>query len=379
MGVTDAESAREELLAAYASIAASRYRDLAPDRPLVGIVGAAVPREIFHGFGAIPVHIAGLEGSRDTVAEFMEESAPWHWQGIAEGLLRGRYRNFAAVVLDRSHQHFYYYLKEMQRQGAGRSFPPLFLLDWIQSADKQHSRYHEAQVRAFASSLERVTGTPYDPGLTTRAVHEYNQMRAMLRAFQAMRSSADLAGSEAYRLMAASQAMHPARHRELLAAVMRADLTARAGSPRGLLVSSESMMGLHLHEAVAAAGGVVVAEDDWWGARCAHQDAPTTGSIADLCAFYASLGAGEFVAPMTKRTAWYRDAAHFKGIDFAVLHHSINDEHAGWDTPVIAEDLARLGIPSVRVEGDLQTTAGRTQVAAAIGRTIAGRAGTARY
>ena len=377
MGVIAAKSAVEELMAAYASVAASRYRDLAPDRPLVGIVGG-VPREVLHGFGASPVHLAGLERSRENVAEFMEESAPWHWQGISEGMLRGHYRDFAAVVLDRSHQHFYYYLKEMQRQGAGRAFPPVFLLDWIQSADKDHSRYHDAQVHAFTSNLERVTGTPYDPELTALAVHDYNQMRATLRSFQAFRPSANLPGSLAYQLMAAAQVMRPARHRELLAAVMRADMTAGADSPRALLVSSESMMALHLHEAVAAAGGVVVAEDDWWGTRGAHQDAPRTGSIADLCTYYASLGIGEFVAPMTKRTAWYREAAHFKRIDFAVLHHAIDDEHAGWDYPVIVDDLARLGIPSVCVEGDLQTSAGRAQVAAAIGRTIAGRTGTAR-
>ena len=378
MGVIAAKAAFDELLAAYESIAASRYRDLASDRPLVGIVGGAVPREVFHGFGATPVHIAGLERSRENVAEFMEESAPWHWQGIAEGMLRGDYKELAAIVLDRSHQHFYYYLKEMQRQGAGRAFPPVFLLDWIQSADKEHSRYHDVQVRAFVFNLERVTGQPYAPERTALAVHDYNQMRATLRSFQSFRSSANLSGVVAYQLMAASQAMRPARHRELLAAVMRTDLTTGAGAPRALLVSSESMMALHLHEAVTAAGGVVVAEDDWWGTRSAHQDAPTTGSIADLCAFYAFLGIGEFVAPMTKRTAWYRDAAHFTGIDFAVLHHSINDEHAGWDYPFIIEDLARLGIPSVCVEGDLQTSAGRAQVAAAIGRTIDGRTGTAK-
>lgn len=377
MSVISAESALDALLAAYESVAASRYRDLASDRPLVGIVGGAVPREIFHGFGATPVHIAGLEESREYVAEFMEEATPWHWQGIAEGMLRGHYRDFAAIVLDRSHQHFYYYLKEMQRQGAGRAFPPVFLLDWIQSSDKDHPRYHDAQVRAFASSLERVTGQPYVPERSALAVHEYNLTRATLRSFQSFRSSANLSGTVAYQLMAASQAMPPARHRELLAAVMRTDMTTCAGAPRVLLVSSESMMALHLHEAVAAAGGSVVAEDDWWGTRSAHQDAPATGSIADLCAFYASLGIGEFVTPMTKRTAWCRDAAHFKGIDFAVLHHSINDEHAGWDYPVIVEDLARLGLSSVCVEGDLQTSAGRAQVVAAIRRSIDGRSGTA--
>lgn len=377
MGVISADTALDALLAAYASIAASRHRDLASDQPLVGIVGGAVPREIFHGFGATPVHIAGLAGARENVAEFMEESAPWHWQGIAEGMLRGEYRELAAIVLDRSHQHFYYYFKEMQRQGAGRAFPPVFLLDWIQSSDKAHSRYHDQQVRAFASNLERVTGQPYEPELTALAVRDYNQMRATLRAFQSFRSGANLSGTVAYQLMAASQAMRPARHRELLAAVMRGHVTTGTSSPRALLVSSESMMALHLHEAVAAAGGIVVAEDDWWGTRGAHRDAPATGSIADLCTFYAALGIGEFVAPMTKRTAWYRDAAHFTGIDFAVLHHSTNDEHAGWDHPVIIEELARLGIPSVCVEGDLQTGAGRAPVEAAIRHYIVSRAGAA--
>lgn len=378
MDLISAESALDALLAAYESIAASRYRDLAPDQPLVGIVGGAVPREVFHGFGVTPVHLAGLERSRENVAEFMEESAPWHWQGIAEGMLRGHYRDFAAVVLDRSHQHFYYYLKEMQRQGAGRAFPPVLILDWIQSSDQDHSRYHSAQVRAFASALERISGQPYDPELTTIAVHECNRMRATLRAFQAFRCSANLPASVAYRLMAASHAMRPARHRELLTAVMRTGVAAGAGAPRALLVSSDSMMSLHLHEAAAAAGAVVVAEDDWWGARSAHRDAPTTGSIADLCTFQASLGIGEFVAPMTKRTAWYRDAAHFKGVDFAVLHHSSNDQHAGWDTPAIIEALARHAIPSVCIEGELQTSAGRTQVAATIRRTIDSRPGTGR-
>ena len=378
MGVISARSALEELLAAYDSIAACRYGDLAPGQPLVGIVGAGVPREIFHGFGLTPVHIAGLERSRENVAEFMEESAPWHWQGIAEGLLRGHYREFAAVVLDRSHQHFYYYLKEMQRQGAGRAFPPILILDWLQSPDKDHSRYHAVQVRAFASCLERITGRAYSSELAVLAVDEYNRMRATLRAFQAFRSGANLPGSVAYRLMAASHVMSPARHRELLAAVMRGGVTAGAAVPRVLLVSSGSMMSLQLHEAVADAGAVVVAEDDGWGARSAHRDAPGTGSIAEMCSFYASLGIGEFVAPMTKRTEWTRDAAQFKDIDFAVLHHSVDDEHAGWDYPAIIENLAGFGIPAVCVEAHLHAGDGRAQVAAMVRRHIESQTGAGR-
>ena len=123
---------------------------------------------------------------------------------------------------------------------------------------------------------------------------------------------------------------------------------------------------------------MVVAEDDWWGARSAHRDAPATGSIAEMCAFYASLGIGEFVAPMTKRTEWYRDAAPFKDIDFAVLHHSRDDEHAGWDYPVIMENLAGFGIPGVCVEADLHAGNGRAHVSAVVRRQIESRTGAAK-
>src|ERR1043166_621991 len=367
MGVVSEKLPLDELLAAYESIALSQYRDLASGQRLVGIVGGAVPREVFHGFGLTPVHIAGLENTREIVLEFMGEEGPWNWESIGEGMLRGHYSEFAALILDRSHQHFYYYLKEMQRLRPGPSFPPVLLLDWLLSADKDHSRYNNEQARAFASRLERITGQPYAPELTARAVGEYNQMRATLRAFQALRPRADLSGSVAYKVMAVSHVMSPTRYRELLAAVMRAGLNGDVGALRALLVSSHSMMSQLLHDVVAAAGGNVVAEDDWWGSRSVHRDAPETGSIVDLCAFYASLGIGEFVAPMTKRTAWFRNAAALKGIDFAVLHHSTNDEHAGWDYPVIMEDLAKLGIPSVCVEADLETTAGREQATAVIG------------
>lgn len=362
--------AAQELLAAYGAIASSKYQKVAGDKPLIGLVGVGVPREVIHGFAATPVQLAGLEETRTGVAEFMEEFTPWHWQGIGEGMLRGNYRDFAAVVLDRSHQHFYYYLKEMQRHAAGRAFPPVLLLDWIQAADKDHSIYQEAQVASFTSSLERITGRTYAPALAQMAAREYNEMRVTLRAFQASRSKSTLSGSEAYKLMAASHAMSPARYRKLLAAVMDCESATRtsSASPRILLVSSHSMISLKLHEAVEAAGCRVVAESDWWGTRCAHDDVPLTGDISDMCTFYACLGIGEFVAPMAKRIEWYHNLANFKGVDFAVLHHSSNDEYAGWDYPFIIQALARMGIVGVAVEGDIETAAGRQRVTVAVGQ-----------
>lgn len=373
MTVLSAVAAVDELLAAYDAIAAAQYRKVAVGQPLVGIVGGAVPREIVHGFGASPVHIAGLEDTRTLIAEFMEEFAPWHWQGIGEGMLQGSYSDFAALVLDRSHQHFYYYLKEMQRLGAGRGFPRVLLLDWIQASDKDHSAYNEAQAIAFASSLERATGQTYAPERTAMAAREYNGLRDTLRDFQSFRTKSALSGSVAYRLMAVSQVMQAARYRELLTAVMRGSEGAGGDVPRVLLVSSQSMMSLRLHQAVEAAGCVVVAEDDWWGTRCAHDDAPVSGSISRLCAFYASLGIGEFAAPMTKRCEWYRNPANFHDVDFAVLHHSDNDEHAGWDYPLILEELARIGIPGLCIGGNCDAIAGSEQVRDAVAKH-AGRA-----
>jgi benzoyl-CoA reductase/2-hydroxyglutaryl-CoA dehydratase subunit BcrC/BadD/HgdB len=336
---------------------------------VVGRVGNTVPSEFILASGRFPLLIAADLGQPTPTAEiYMEPVIPPETKSLFEIALSGEFESFDLLVLSRPYAHLYYYLKEVYRLGRAPKVPPLAMFDLMQSQREAVRSYNSGRARALLEQLERLerlAGAAIRDEQLGAAISLTNRARAMQRQLLECRWRAELTGVDAMQALGAGYFMPSDAYAETLAAYL-AQLQpgpSLQGRPRLLILPSEPLSHLHLHETLEAAGALVVAEDDWWGSRAPGADVSTTGSTVDaiLAKYWLDTSTAN-VYPADAREQWFMEHAARDDVDGVVFYLPPSDHQLGWDYPRLKAHPDSTGKLSLLVRHDAATPDGRDAI-----------------
>ncbi len=237
---------------------------------VVGRVGPTVPSELILAIGRLPLLVAAEPSVPTPTAEiYMESVIPPETKALFELAVGGAIEHFELLVVSRPYTQLYYYLKEVYRLGRAPDLPPLHMYDLMQSRRDAVRAYNWSQTRAMFGRLERLAGQSIAEDALRTAVSVTNRVRGLQRAFLERRWRSEVSGVEALQVIGAGYFMPPDVYAGVLERYLlepRTDAVV-VGRPRLLVLPSEPLSHLRLHQALEGAGAVVVAEDDGWGSR----------------------------------------------------------------------------------------------------------------
>jgi benzoyl-CoA reductase/2-hydroxyglutaryl-CoA dehydratase subunit BcrC/BadD/HgdB len=320
---------------------------------VVGLIGNTIPRELVLAAGMFPVLISATFGQPTPTADrYMEDVIPPETKLLFEVAASGELEFMDLLVVSRPYAHLYYYLKEVYRLGRAPDLPPLHIFDLIHAQRDVFRAYNLRELAAFAERLERLSGCELTEPRLRAAIETTNRVRALQRELLQRRWLGMLSGIDALQVLGAGYFMAPERYAETLQAYL-STLQASpelAQKPRLVVVSSEPLSDLRVHEALESAGGLVVAEDDWWGARAPGShiatDVPPRQAVFEK---YWRDTATSDVTPGTAREAWFRTHAIRDDVDGVVFHLPASDRQLGWDYPRLKAFLDKHQKPSIRL------------------------------
>jgi benzoyl-CoA reductase/2-hydroxyglutaryl-CoA dehydratase subunit BcrC/BadD/HgdB len=338
-----------------AAIATARSRG---DGPVVGVVGADVPRELVTALGGVAVRLHGRpEADRARGDEILGTGVdPWARALLAD-LLAGRWHGLQALVVGRdceaSHRLFLA-LRELRRTGDGGALPPVLLCDVLHLPHRSTTRYVtgrlvELATRLATSTAGRPLTSPTSPDTRLdEAIAAHDAVRVALRRLtdHHRRGTVRLRGSEALAVHAAVQALPCDDAARLLA---RADAECAAREPvagRRIHLTGSSHDEPGVYAAIEAAGAVVVSEDHDWGDLQAER-LVGAGGVPALAEHYQGRG------PTAQRSSPAARAAHLRAVlertrpDAVVAYLRRHDDAPAWDVPAQREVCAALGVPLV--------------------------------
>ena len=277
-------TAVETLAAHYQDRLAAAREARNHDVGVVGRIGNTVPTELVLACGWVPVLVAAEMGTPTPTADlYMEPVIAPETRSLFELGVNGSYQDFELLILSRPYTHLYYYLKEVFRQGKARRLPRLWMYDLMQSQRDAVRAYNWHRTVALRERLEALAGVELTDARLRAAIWLSDRVRALQRDLLERRWRGELAGVDALRAIGAGYFMPPDEYAQALTQYL-AELSPNAGlqgRPRLLVVPSEPLSYVHLHQALEDAGGLVIAEDDWWGSRAPGADVPRTGSALE--------------------------------------------------------------------------------------------------
>lgn len=329
---------------------------------VVGITGPTVPVELALAVSLFPVRISPVAGQATPTADhYMDSVIAPDTKSLFESAIRGDFEFLDLLVLARSDDKLFYYLKEMLRLGRARSMPPLHMFDLMGSQREAVRPYNEQHFDWMIRALERVSGRAVTDAALHAAIELTNHSRALQRQLQEWRWQGQVPGSEALMLVGAGFQMHPAAYAESLRSHMQ-ELAKAAPrpveAPRLLVITSEPLSHLSLHRYIEQAGGWVVAEDDHWGSRAPGMDPPTdVGPREALFRKYWLDTAHAGVHPREAREAWFMQAIQRAEVDGVVFYVPPGDRQFGWDYPRLAKRVSEAGKQSVLLRKDARVDA----------------------
>jgi len=324
---------------------------------IVGLTGPTAPVELVLAAGLFPVRISPSTREVTELADrYMDAVISPDTKSLFESAMNGDFEFLQLLVLTRSEDKLYYYLKEMLRLGKGAKFPPLHMLDLMGSRREAVRSYNLQNLDWLLDSLQRASGHEITDSAIHSAIEQTNRCRALQRQLLALRWSRQLPGSDALIAIGAGFYMHPQSYADALQSYL-ADLAATrapaSSGPRVLVLTSEPLTHLTLHRRIEAAGAVVIAEDDEWGARAPGSDPPLAGSAREsLFQKYWLDVAHPGVYPPQARESWLSaqlGAADLQGVIFYVPP---SDRQFGWDYPRLAAQVKAAGKQSVLLRQD---------------------------
>jgi benzoyl-CoA reductase/2-hydroxyglutaryl-CoA dehydratase subunit BcrC/BadD/HgdB len=343
----------------------------------VGIIGNTVPRELVMAAGCCPVLLTPEPGRPTPAADaYMESIIPPETRALAELALTGAFEFIDLLVLSRPYSQLYYYLKELYRLGRATSLPPLHMVDLMQSQREAVRAYNWSRIQDFVAHLEHQFGIELTDSRLRLAITLTNQVRALQRQLLDLRWTGAVRGTDALQALGAGYLMPVEPYIVALAAYidgLQAE-PSLAGRARLLLVPSEPLAYLHLHQTLEDAGALVIAEDDWWGSRAPESDVPLTGSALEgLFLKYWLDTPTASVNPSEKREAWLTTHALRDEVDCVVFHLPPSDHQLGWDYPRLKAWLEAHDKPSLLIRHDATTADGQTSISEQIRAWLATR------
>jgi benzoyl-CoA reductase/2-hydroxyglutaryl-CoA dehydratase subunit BcrC/BadD/HgdB len=330
------------------------------------MVGNTVPSEIILASGQLPVPIAAEMGAPTPIADtYMEPVIPPETRSLFDIAVNGQFESFDLLVLSRPYAHLYYYLKEVFRLGRAPKLPPLYMYDLMQSQREAVRAYNWGQTRALLERIERVTSAPITDAQLRAATALTNRVRSLQRELLARRWRTELSGVAALQVIGAGYFMPAEHYAETLAtflAELRPDPQLDHRS-KLLVLPSEPLSHVHLHQALEAAGALVVAEDDAWGARAPGADIPLTGSALEgiFLKYWLDTPTAN-VYPGEAREAWFRSNAQRDAVDGVVFYLPPSDHQLGWDYPRLKAFVEAQGKPTLLIREDAAQPAGRAAI-----------------
>ncbi|MEO6340950.1 MAG: 2-hydroxyacyl-CoA dehydratase family protein [Caulobacteraceae bacterium] len=324
---------------------------------VVGLVGVTIPVELVLATGRLPVLITPNMGAPTPTADiYIEPVVPPETRALFEDALAGTFEFLDLLVLSRTDDKLYYYLKEMVRLGRAPKAPRLHMFDLMPSQREAVRKYNRDNFDDLIAELERVTGREITDAALREAITLTNRRRALQRRLMEVRSASRVAGSDAMQAIGAGYFMPPAAYADALEAYLGeldAGPSPAAQSPRLLVATSEPLSYLDLHTRIEAAGGFIVAEDDSWGARAPGGDIPLDRAPREAVfnKYWQDTAHGG-VYPAEAREAWFKAQAARDDVDGVVFYVPPSDHQFGWDYPRLAAHVAGLGKPSVLLRQD---------------------------
>lgn len=329
--------------------------------PVVGVVGADVPREVVLAAGALPVRLGGElstpgrpDGEVDhtraadllgTVDETATEVLRWLLTGAASG--------FAGIVCCRDRDaslRLYYVLRELRARGA--DLPPVHLVDLLHLDRPGSLRYNIAQVRRLAGVVSGWTGRVPDADGLAASVAACATVRSLLARMQEARASGQITGVEAHRLYGAAQTLAP----EIAAARIRVALdVARTDGTglRPLFLSGSPQPHPWLYTAVEDAGWTVTSEDHDRGALelTVRVDRASAGDVGEwyaaIAEAYLRRGPDAPTASAVSRASWAASTLPSSRAEGVLSYVRRHDEAPLWDWPRLRDAAASAGLPAV--------------------------------
>ena len=325
--------------------------------PIAGVTSNTVPSELLRAAGFFPLMLNPPRGPAAYADHFMEVGVfSARIRGIFHGITAGLWPFLKLVIIPRTSEQehkLYLYLREIARQGLGKSVPEVYLYNLLHSRSAETEEYGFERTRDLKKHLEQLAGRSIEAADLARCVCESNQARVAIRSLLNLREGTEprLRGTEALSLIGAAYFMDHAAYAQL-AAEAGAEMEERPPA-RGarLLIKGTPLHHTGLHQAIESHGAVVVAEDDWWGSRCLGEpiaaDADMVRSIFD--AYYRGTS-GPRAFPPEMADKWFFEAA--AKADGVVFYLPPEDDVLGWDYPALRAALAQRGIPSLLVRED---------------------------
>jgi hypothetical protein len=306
---------------------------------VVGYVGDDIPVELILAAGSLPVRLFGRANAPTPDADrLLESSFVPAIRHIAQQCLSGELDFMDAVVLPRNNdsaQRLYYYLCEVQRNGARIPRPLMFDLALI---ERETSRSHSREsTRLLASQLGA------DLSRLPAAALQVAQRRTRLADLvAALKTDDPPLGSAVQKFVRSSGQLW---NESADAALVEAMATLpRSSRPRRIMLLGSEPADDRLHVAVERAGGSVV-----WDLTTAALDidggvhALTIDAIADLCCDRARRARR---ATLGEELARY---ARELRADAAIIWLIEEDEGLVWRLPRQAATLRSLGIPVMQL------------------------------
>jgi benzoyl-CoA reductase/2-hydroxyglutaryl-CoA dehydratase subunit BcrC/BadD/HgdB len=367
--MTVAATALEVLQHHYAHRWAAAEEALGRGVGVVGRVGPTVPTEVILASGRLPVLVAAEMGTPTPTAEiYMEPVIPPETKSLFEIAVSGRLASLELLVLSRPYAQLYYYLKEVYRQGRAPKLPPLHMYDLMQSQREAVRAYNWSHTRTLLDCLERRSGRQLTDADLRHAIDQTNRVRALQRQVLSRRWASTLSGVEALQVIGAGYSMPPDVYADALESYLAAQPEARlTGRPRLMLLPSEPLSHVHLHQVLEDAGALVVAEDDWWGSRAPGADvAPTRPALDGIFHKYWTDTSTAGISPAEAREAWFVEHVQRPEVDGVVFYLPPSDHQLGWDYPRLKAFVEERGKPSLLIRHDATVAEDYASIAARV-------------
>jgi benzoyl-CoA reductase/2-hydroxyglutaryl-CoA dehydratase subunit BcrC/BadD/HgdB len=268
--------ATELLATAYDNRLSHSRAAAASGTPVIGLVGADIPRSLVAAAGATPFRLFGVGQISEESAELLGRSVDSATLAMLTSILAGDYDFLTGILVSHDCQasiHLFYTLRELVR--AGRLSVPVHLVDLVH-LDREPSRVFDvAQLTEAARVLGTWTGTAVTAESLLRSMADAAELSQVLRQLQALRreNSTVLSGVDALHAYGVASAM-PAIEAQALLRSVADSLTADADSPptpTGLapairiFLTGSSPQGDALYRAIEQQSVTIVGEDHDWG------------------------------------------------------------------------------------------------------------------
>ena len=332
--------------------------------PLVGMLGADVPRELVLAAGGQPVRLPARPGpattpDRDEARRLLgavDEPAV----DVLADLLTGRLDHVAGLLVSRDRDAWlrvFYVVRALRETRP--DLPAVHLVDVVHLPRRASLRYTERQLHRCAEVLVRWTGTPVDADALAAAARATTGVRGALGRLQDARRSGLVSGTEAWQRFAAADEETPEDAVRAVDDLLRraADRDALPGRP--LFLSGSTQHDDSVHATLEAGGWRVVGEDHDPGALALTVELSepprhdTSSWLQVLAAGYARRGPDAPTATAADRAAWAVAEAE-RGGARAVLHYvRRHDEAPLWDLPSLRAraDATGLAVAALRDQG----------------------------